>query len=487
LKVTDLPSLHLSPGHLIIWRACAPSLSDAIWAADSRRPSYLQEAHIAHALEAAGKDPPSPSWVGCTFDLPAELDRDAFVAALRNWINRHENLRSHITLSPRDGLRRHTLPTGAVNVEPSAGKNFTDGHALARYLEALFDREASPLHWPAYVFATVSHADATTVFIATDHILTDGYSTLRSAYEIHTLYACALTAQDRGHTPPSVSAGTSYPDFAEAERSAAEALTAEDESIVRWRRFVADAGGRLPAFPLPVGDMSRNPADQPGGYLELLDAPAAQAFDRVCRQAGGDSFSGLLACLAKVGYEVAGAQVFRTMSPFNTCADPLRSIGWYVGMGPIAFRLKGTDSFTEVLHAAVSGLEGVKALACIPIPRVEQLLGQPLSDPFMVSYSDFRRTAGARHWNTWRAVILRSRSNAPDDVYFWIFRTHDGLSVSYRHPATGQAHIAVPYYMARTKQLMAAVASNARWPTTEPIAQESTARDGHQAHRSSVA
>lgn len=477
MKFTDLPSLSLSPGRLTVWRARAPRMSDATWAADPRPASHVQEAHITYALEAAGEGPLPPSWLGCAFDLPAELDADAFATALRGWIDRHETLRSHLTLSSRSThsthstgsgrLQRKTLPTGAVSIHPSTAGDFTDGRELARYLEELFDDEAAPLDWPGYLCATISRPEATTVCLAADHTLMDGYSTLLTAYEIHTLYAAARATHDGKHTPRPLPPTSSYLDFAEAERTAADALSADHESIVRWRRFVTEAGDRLPAFPVPVGDVSGSPAAQPGGYAELLDASAAHAFDQVCRAAGGDAFSGLLACLAKLGHEITGSDEFRTMAPFHTRTGPSRSsIGWYVGMGPVAFRLSATDSFAEALRSAVSGLEGVKDLARIPFPRVAELLGRPLHDPFMVSYADLRRAPGSRHWNIWRTVILRSRSTDPDDVYLWIQRTHDGLSVSYRHPATDSAVIAVPQYVARTKHLLACVASTARWPAT---------------------
>lgn len=471
MKFIDMPSLGLSPGRVTVWRASAPPMFDATWAADLRRASYVQEAHITSALEAAGEGPLPPSWLGCSFDLPAELDADAFATALRGWINRHETLRSQLTLSSRSSpgarLHRMTLAAGVVSIHPNAASDFTDGQKLARYLEDLFDSEAGPLGWPGYICATISRPEATTVCLAADHTLTDGYSVLLTAYEIHTLYATALAAADGETTPRPLLPTASYLDFAEAERTAADALTTDHESIVRWRQFLTEAGGRLPEFPVSIKDVSGGLAAQLGGYTELLDAPAASAFDRVCRAAGGDSFSGLLACLAKVGHEITGSGAFRTMAPFHTrTGSSQSSIGWFVGMGPITFPLSATDSFAEAVRSAASGLDGVKDLARVPIPRVEELLGQPLRDPFMVSFNDFRRTPGARDWKTWRVVVLRGRSNDPDDVYFWTCRTHDGLFVNYRHPATGPAAIAVPHYLAHVKHLLASVVSTACWPAT---------------------
>ncbi|WP_193364370.1 hypothetical protein [Allomesorhizobium alhagi] len=279
----------------------------------------MQEAHITYALEAAREGPLPPSWLGCAFDLPAELDAGAFATALRGRTNRHETLRSQLTLSPRPTpggrLQRMTLPAGAVSIHPSAVGDFTDGRKLARYLEELFDSEAGPLGWPGYILATISRPEATTVCVAADHALTDGYSVLLTAYEIHTLYAAGLAAANGKPAPVLLPPTASYLDFAEAERTAAEALTADHESIVHWRQFLTEAGGRLPEFPVPVSDVSGSPAAQPGGYTELLDASTAHAFDRVCRAAGGDAFCGLLACLAKVGHEITGSGEFRTLAP----------------------------------------------------------------------------------------------------------------------------------------------------------------------------
>lgn len=490
MKFLDIPSLGLPPGRLTVWRASAPHISDAAWAADARRASYVQEAHITYALAAAGEGPLPPSWLGCIFDLPTELDAEAFAAALRGWTDRHEILRSQLTLTsgstPDGRLRRMTLPAGAISIDACMEGDFTDGRTLEQYLEELFDREAGPLGWPGYVCATISRPEATTVCFAADHTLTDGLSILLTPYEMQTLYAAATAAAHGKPAPAPLPSTASYLDFAEAERTAADRLTADHESIVRWGQFLAEAGGSLPEFPMPVSGVFDGPVAQPGGYTELLDASAVQAFDRVCRAAGGDTFSGVLACLAKIGHDITGSRDFRTMAPFHTRTGPSQaSVGWYVGMGPITFPLSATDSFAEAVYSAASGLDGVKELAQIPIPRVEELLGQPLHDPFMVSFNDFRRIPGSRNWNAWQVVVLRSRCTDPNEVYLWMGRTHSGLFVNYRYPATGPAGIAVPAYVARLKHLLRSIASTARWPTT-PHPQETIARDGHQTHCGSL-
>ncbi|KPH97999.1 condensation domain protein [Actinobacteria bacterium OK074] len=463
MKFTDIPSLGMPPGPLTVWRTSAAP--GAVWTRDARPASHVQEAHLTYALATAGEGPPAPSWLGIAFDLPAGLDPDAFAAALCAWTDRHENLRSRLLPPAASGPPlRETLPAGATAVRGTEVGDFADGAELARRIEELFDREAGPVGWPGFVCATVARADATTVHLAADHSLMDGYSVLLIPYEIHALYAAALAAGKGAVSPlPPVA---SYLDFAAAERATVDALTSEHEVVVQWCRFLAETGGRLPEFPVPVNDVSGDPGAQPGGYLELLGPAAARAFDRVCRAGGGDAFSGVLACLARVGHEMTDEQAFSTMAPFHTRTEPYgSSLGWYVGMAPISFPLHASDFFEDVLHSAVSGLEGVKELARVPVSRVTELLGATLRDPFMISYMDLRLTPGAREWHGRRTVTLRGRSTDPDEVCFWFMRTHEGLSVSYRHPATAAADIAVRHYVEHVRRLLEAVADTGRWPS----------------------
>ncbi|MGW0711924.1 condensation domain-containing protein [Streptomyces sp. NPDC002643] len=458
MKFTDIPSLEMSPGRLTVWRVGTPPA--ATWRADPRPASHVQEAHLAYALASAGDRPP-PSWLGIAFDLPADLDADAFAVALREWTDRHENLRSRLISCPSSTparLRRETLPTGVVTVRPMGMGEFTDGARLARTLEELFDHEAGPLGWPGFVCATVARPEATTVHLAADHSLMDGYSVFLIPHEIRTLYATAPG------TAPALAPVRSYLDFATAERAAADALTADHASVVRWRTFLAECGGRLPEFPVPVNDVSGSPGAQPSGHTPLLDASAARHFERACRAAGGDTFAGVLACLSKAGQETTGEREFRTTAPFHTRAEGWwSSVGWYVGMAPVAFALPDTDAFEDAVRAARSGLEELREVARVPVPRVTELIGEPLRDPFMVSYMDLRLTPGSREWGAGRTVALRGRSDDPDEVCFWVTRTHEGLAVSHRHPATGPAGIAVPHYVARARQLMTAVVETGDW------------------------
>ncbi len=468
MKLSDLPSFGMRPGRLTVWRTTKSRDTEADWETDPRPASPVQEAHIAYALASAGEGPLPPSWLGIAFDLPPALDPGAFATALRDMTDRHESLRSRLLPVGPASFRRETLPPGATTVHGTDLGEFGDEAQLAAHVEELFDSSAGPLGWPGFVCATVTGADATTVLLAADHSLMDGYSVLLLPYELHALYEAALQGSGTGTEVPAPLPPTgSHLDFAAAERAVADALTADDDRIMRWRRFLTESGGRLPEFPIPVNDGSGNPGPQPGGHTVLLDATATRAFDRACRRAGGDAFSGLLACLARIGHEITGERVFRTMVPFHTRTDAYRSaLGWYVGMAPVGFPVPTPESFEETVRSAANGLDGVKELAEVPLSRVMELLGESLRDPFMISYMDLRLTPGARDWSAWRTAVLRARTNDPDEVNLWIMRTHDGLTVNHRHPATAPARIAVPHYIARLRQLLTTAAQFGTWPHT---------------------
>jgi hypothetical protein len=321
------------------------------------------------------------------------------------------------------------------------------------------------------VFATVEHTDSTTLYLSFDHSNVDGYSILLIAHEIRELYAAALT----GVPAPLTQVG-SYLDFADTERGYAARIHREHEAVVRWRDFLTTGGGKLPVFPAlsdelsgssgpsglsdPAAGSRTRPDAQISGCDWLLDADTAHAFQKACRDNGGNYLTGVLACLALAGRESAGAAEFRALTPFHTRNDSqwVRSVGWYVGVAPLHFPVDGQDTFTELLPAAAAALDGADAMAAIPLPRVSELLGTRLEPRFVVSYMDLRRTPGAREWGAWKAIALRSHSVHPDEVYLWINRSYEGVYLSFRHPRTERARLAVSRFIAETARQMNLVA-----------------------------
>ncbi|GHC40329.1 hypothetical protein GCM10010507_13130 [Streptomyces cinnamoneus] len=454
MEFTDMAGLSVRPGTLTVWRPVAVDEHPASWRADARPASHAQEAHVTQ-WPAAPR--PSPSWIATAFELPGPLSTEALETALLLWIDRHESLRSHL-VPDGTGLRRTTLAPGAAAVRGSVVGTYLSGDALAHRIEELFDREAVPPGWPSYLFATVTHPEATTLYLGCDHSNVDGYSMALAAYEIRRLYEAAL----HGMRLELAEVG-SFPDFAARERQAAELVGGDHETVVRWRAFMEATGGRMPDFPAPVEADEAGSAPQHNGLEWLLDADEAAAFGALCRRAGGSFCAGLLACLAMaadVQGEVARRRgSFSTLMPFHTRnqAQWTWSVGWYVGLAPLRFAARAEDGFAALTGRAMAALQEARPMAEVPVARVTELLGAPVEPRFVVSYMDFRHVPGARQWTDWKAAMVRSHRIHPHEVYLWINRTHEGAYVSFRHPRTEQAEKAVLRYVEDVRRTMADV------------------------------
>lgn len=459
MKFIDIWDLELQAGQLTVWRPAARPPRTSDWMPDARPASYLQEAHLSDALNstAGGR---GPSWLATTFELPGPLNEYALRKALTDWIDRHEVLRSRLEpYADGDLLRmyRSTLSPGAVGLIRAEHGHFDDPRELSARLEEVLDGSTDPLTWPSFVFLTVRHAGSTTVCVGLDHHNVDGYAVLLVAYEIRELYAAAL--DDRR---PRLTEVGSYLDFAGPEREDAARLHPDHEAVRQWRDFVAEGGGGLPEFVVPVADRDDPaPVPQTGGLDWLLDAEGARAFDMACRRGGGDFLSGLLACLALAGQHLSGQESFRTVTPFHTRSERQyhRSLGWYVGIAPVGVAVREGDGFAQVLKESGEALRRARPLACAPLARLTELLGLPLEPRFMVSYMDIRSLPGAGRWTEWNATALRSRRFHPHEVYLWLVRNREGVYLSYRHPDSASGRATVLPFLAETARLVRQVAA----------------------------
>lgn len=438
------------------------------WVPDARPASYLQEGHLGDALHSAASGR-GPSWLATTFELPGLFDEYALAKALDDWITRHEVLRSRLEpYADGDSLKmyRTTLRPGAVGLIRTEHGHVEDPRELSARIEKILDANTDPLLWPSFLFLTVRHPDSTTVCVGLDHHNVDGYAILLIAQEISELYGAALDGR-----PARLSEVGSYLDFTGPERRDAAELHGEHEVVRQWRDFVVEGGGMLPDFVVPVADRRQPaPVAQTGGLDWLLDADEARSFELLCRQRGGDFFSGVLACLALSARSLSGLDVFRTVVPFHTRNDRRyhRSLGWYVGIAPVGVPVRGGDDFEQVMKESRAALQRARPLACAPLTRLTELLGLPLEPRFMVSYMDVRSLPGAGRWTEWKATALRSRRFHPHEVYLWILRTREGVYLSHRFPDSEPGRAAVPSYLAEVGRLVRQVVTGTDAPCAAP-------------------
>uniref|UniRef100_UPI002453A465 condensation domain-containing protein n=1 Tax=Nocardia brasiliensis TaxID=37326 RepID=UPI002453A465 len=217
MEFIELADYPLPSGRVIEWLPTATS-HWADWPRDTRAVSYNHEHHLRDAVEHSRIRDRRHYWLGHAFRIDGPLDPQAWRTAFDAWIDRHEGLRSHVTI---EGGRpaRYTLAPGGIRVQPVDAGAPASTMATYRLVNGLLDDGTSPLRWPAYVCVTIANRDGFTVVFAADHSIMDGYSTVSTGGELHALYQAV-----REGKPARLPDTGSYVDFCQDERvRAAEA------------------------------------------------------------------------------------------------------------------------------------------------------------------------------------------------------------------------------------------------------------------------
>ncbi|MEU8968342.1 condensation domain-containing protein [Streptomyces monashensis] len=467
MRVSDIQRCEVRPGRLVEWTLSPATIAAAAaLPPDPRPPAYIQESHIRTARSVREDGLFVPTWIGAAFDLPGRADLDALEQALRDWMLRHETLRSGFRWAG-DDMHRFTLDEDDVTLRREVVGDFADAGALIRYLQDRFDTAADALSWPNFIYAAVVRDDSTSVYLAFDHTNVDAYSLQRIPDEIHTLYTAAVTGRPVTGTPVG-----SYVDFCELERANADGIDDTHAIVARWREFIGRCDGRLPEFPVDLGL-------RPGGVLPeqkllcepLVDAEAAAAFEAHCRPYGG-SLVGILAATSLIVHELGGQPVYRTVVPFHTRVKSAwsDSVGWYVGGAPI--EVPAAPDFASALGAVRAELRANRSLARIPLARVLRLLGadfRPTSPDMysIISYVDARLIPGSARWTEQKAYGLL-RVSYGDQVCAWINRLDEGLWFACRYPDTDIAYKNVRRYAEALRDMIVSVPAGDRPRVAEP-------------------
>ncbi|WP_137724649.1 condensation domain-containing protein [Prescottella subtropica] len=450
MEFTELADYAISPGMLTEWLPEATSP----WVDDARPASYIHEAHLRRTADGTHDDG-RESWLGAAFRMEGPLDHDAFRTAVREWIDRHEPLRSHAELEADGTIRRRTVAPGGIDLDEVRHEFEFDEDTVYERVRDLFDELTSPHRWPAYLFVTLEHSDpdgGCTVFFAADHSLIDGFSVVLVANEITALYTEATAG------PPAllVPAG-SYIDFGAAERAAATGVDHRHPAVEVWRGALVRSKGQLAEFPLDLGPRPVERVAQRAVSEWVFDAAQAAAFNTLCHRAGQNFFAGILACLAEANLDLTGSTLLRTVTPVHTRHDQrwATSLGWFVGLAPIEFDIAGAPEFVSATARAAEAISATRPAAKIPFARVEEVLGVPIRPHFVVSFMDVRFVPMAQEWPEIQARALRSR-HYTHDVYFWVNRTPHGVNVSARFPGTPIATENVTRFLGRVRQALTA-------------------------------
>ncbi|KIQ19568.1 condensation protein [Rhodococcus sp. Leaf7] len=473
MEFTELVDYPIPAGTITEWiPSVGPHAStpeDAGWLEDDRPTSFVHEAHLRRTIAdpSAGRE----SWLGTAFDIPGTLDKAAFRRAVLAWIDRHEGMRSNATIDPDSGvLSRVTAPVGATDIWVIQQDECTRADEVYEHLQHLFDEYTSPLVWPSYAFVTLEPRstddvpDHVTVFFAADHSIIDGLSIVLIAHELTRLYEEETTGVHAGLFPTG-----SYLDFGELERTLCSGVDHTHDAAVEWSRFLAENGGQFPSFPLDIGPAPEVRVPQNGLSAWIMTPEEAESFTVACRKTGPGFLAGLMAAMGAASYAVSGAPRFRTVTPMHTRHDPswAASLGWFVGVAPLAFDVADGESFGDLVVRAGSELARTKPVSKVPFDLIADATGVDVLPRFVVSFMDVRFAPDARTWPDINARALRSKKY-DHDVYLWIHRTPQGVNISSRFAGTEVAAAAVHRFVGELRAVLTAVASTGTYLVHAP-------------------
>ena len=464
MQTMSFNDFHPSPGRVVEWsvsRATAARAREA--PVDPVPASYNQQMHLESTKAAALMGLPGNPWIGVTFDLAGPADLDALETAFTTWLHRHEGMRSGFRAGT-DGVERFTLSVDEVTLERRPARDIDCPQALHEYLDQRFVTGTDPFAWPPLVLGVISRPDRSTVFVAMDHVIGDGYSLALAIWELQVAYEAALAGAD-----PALPEVGSYLEHCVQERERGEAITRDDPEVAHWRNFVRACGGTTPSFPLHMGVEPGETWPQKLRGQMVASAEVAEAFGQVCRRAGGGFFAGLLSAMAIAVHEITGQQEFRTVTPLHTRHKERwrAAMGWFITVAPLEFSLVGADSFAEVLPRAHASMRQAIGLSHFPAARVIELLGSDFTvtrrDVFsMVSYVDYRQMPGADRYAESNPLTI-GEVNVADDTHVWASRNHQGLHLGIRHPDTPIADDVLDEYTATISAVLSRVAASGNY------------------------
>ncbi|MFE0045912.1 condensation domain-containing protein [Streptomyces albireticuli] len=444
MRQFPLEGLEIAPGRVVEWRLRSTRRSEEGGGPEGARKSasFNQDKHFSVVEEARKVNDSLASWLAVTFEVEGPLDRDALEAALLFLARRHEVLRCEFQRLAGD-LSCGAIDADEIGLDVVEMGEFDTTAELRAFMSDSFQKQIDTLAWPLFMMGAVAReTGSSTVYMAFDHIVSDGVSMPNVVNDIQTAYA----AYKQGREPVLPVAG-SYLDFAHEQRSRYLSLEADDERLDYWKSFMAGNGEFFPRFPLELGIEpgamypTMNEADR------LLDARETEALETRCREAGGKFFMGLLASVGTALHTLGGPASYRGFMPVSERGRGpwTHSVGWFVNTLPIEFAVGKDQEFDELIAGVRAGFGAMMGSLEVPFIRAWELLAPEhfalRTWPYPVnffSYMDMRRTPGAEHHPQWQPTA-HVWASAANGTCSWFQRDVSGLHMNSIYVDTPEA------------------------------------------------
>ncbi|MFF7453156.1 condensation domain-containing protein [Kitasatospora sp. NPDC008115] len=464
----------IAPGRVVQWRIGPTGLTGPPHREERNRrsASFNQDKHHALIDESRNTDEPLASWLAVTFEIGGTLNRAALESALLYLVRRHDLLRCEFHRVPENLSYAVHRPDG-IGIEAVDLGGFDTSQEIRAFLGDGFRKSIDTMAWPPYVMgAVLRDGGSTTVYLAFDHIVSDGMSMPNVVRDVQVAYAAYCRGEDPGLPRPG-----SYLEFAREQRRCYDSIGVDDDRLVYWKAFIGRNGGVFPRFPLDLGVEPGRLYPPVNDTATLLDDRQAEALEARCRDVGGKPFMGVLAAAAVALRDEGGPDLYRALMPLSergraTWRD---SLGWFVNTLPIEFSAARDLAFGQLIRGVRDGFTTMMESIDVPFIRAWELFAPEHFTgrcwPFPVnflSYIDMRRCPGAEHHQQWRptAYVWVSRVNGSAS---WFQRDSAGLHINSIYVDTPQAHRTMAALQGRLRETLRAMAGPVALVSPRPM------------------
>ncbi|TQL68204.1 condensation domain-containing protein [Nocardioides albertanoniae] len=487
MRIGALSQLAPAPGRVVVLRptqACQEAAEAA--PVSPGAPSFLQADHLDAYRAKVASAGLHRGWTGTAGEFDVAFDETAYVEALTSFVGRHEGLRTWFDLSDSTPVR-HVVPADAVAFEaveveiPPALLSSWEVGGWEELLVGLWDEQCRPDSWAPFLLGAIVRGDGFTYFWGCDHAFTDGASQLMVPAELGAAYAAATGAS----ADPLPEAG-SFVAYAADEQQLASTCDAQTPAVREWAEIVSRHEGRLPRFPVDLGLAPGETAPVRVRAWTALDEGATEAFEQLCRAAGGRFTSGVFALLAHAEQRLTGIERYLGITVLGTRSQQTAtSHGWFCNFAPVEMALG--QRFEETLLAAESAFATARELAKTPVhvPLGAMIAGgvlaaTELASPQMVSFLDVRKFPGAGT-TPFETGLHFTGEGRTANASLWVNRFADRFELATQSPDTEQGARAVATFFGAAHDVLAELGIEVR-PVEVALAEDQMIGTGHAGH-----
>ncbi|MFN3006461.1 condensation domain-containing protein [Mycolicibacterium wolinskyi] len=446
-----------SRGSVVCWHASPASCAKALQApVNPVPPSYQQTQHLRRFADHAARGLDMSRLMIFTWDIPGKCDVRAMTYVLNAHLRRHDTYRSWFEFDDPDNIVRHTITDPAdIAVAPQRHGDLSPAELREHILTT-----PDPRHWDGFRFGVIQRKDHFTFYASIAHLYIDPMIMGVLFGEIYMMYGALV----QGAAPVQLPQAGSYEEYCLQQREYTAALTPDSPEIRAWIDFAADNDGTLPAFPLPLGDLSV-PCDGDTMTVSVLDSRQTERFESAC-VAGGARFSGgVFACAGLATQELTGADAFHVITPTDTRTTPteLVTTGWFTGLVPVSVPMPSM-SFPEAAQAAQESFDTGTYLAKVPFDRVMQLappnrgIKSPRPGNFVMSFLDASVAPLSTVASSDLNFQIYNEGRASHQVSMWVTRLKHETVVTALFPGNSAARKSVSEFIETMRSVYARVA-----------------------------